>query len=461
MNLWTIKEIYKALELKQEIKKKIKFTGVSIDSRTIKKGNLYIPIKGKNYDGHDYIKEAFQKGAYASLIEIKKKKSFKNNGALIYVKDSLASLTKLSKFSRNRINNLKTICITGSSGKTTLKEWIYKIFKDLIKSYSTIGNLNNEIGMPLTLVNMPKSTELCILELGMNSPGEIKKLSGISKPDIAIITNIGSAHAGNFRKKSSIAEEKSEIFNFFNKNSIAIIPFDSAYYNLIYLKASKKTEKIYSFGYNKNCEIRIFKNQNHRLWKFFIINEEIEINKDVPFSNWASNICIILGLAKILGIKITKIIPKLKNLSPISGRGKVTKINFKKKKITLIDESYNSNPESLNQAIENLNDNKFSGSRKICIIGDMLELGKMSKVKHIRIVKPLLKIRPDIVITVGSYSKAIYENLPESFFKLHFDDYRNVFKKLLRMIKNKDIIMIKGSNSLNLHMISEKLIMLG
>ncbi len=461
MNLWTIEEIYKALELKQDIKTKIQFTGVSIDSRTIKKGNLYIPIKGKKYDGHDYIEEAFEKGANASLVENKKRKVLKNNGKLIFVRDSLTSLTKLSKFSRNRINNLKTICITGSSGKTTLKEWVYKIFKDVKKSYSTSGNLNNEIGMPLTLANMPKNTQLCILELGMNSPGEIKKLSEISKPDIAIITNIGSAHAGNFRKKSGVAEEKSEIFSFFNRKSIAIIPFENDYYDIIYMKASKKTDKIYSFGYDENCAIRIFKNKNDRLLKFSIFNEEIQIYKDLPFSNWASNICIILGLAKILGIKITKIMPKLKNLSPISGRGKVIKININKKIITLIDESYNSNPESLSKAIENLNDNKFSGLRKICIIGDMLELGKMSKDKHEKIVRPLLKAGPEVVITVGNHSKAIYENLPENFFKLHFDDYRNVFKKLLRIIKNKDIIMIKGSNSINLQMICEKLIMLG
>ena len=192
MNLWTINEIYKALDLKQDIKTKIQFTGVSIDSRTIKKGNLYIPIKGEKYDGHDYIEEAFKKGANASLVEIKKKELFKNNGTLIYVRDSLTSLIKLSQFSRNRINNLKTICITGSSGKTTLKEWTYKIFKDVKRSYSTLGNLNNQIGMPLTLANMPKNTQLCILELGMNSPGEIKRLSKISKPDIAIITNIGN-----------------------------------------------------------------------------------------------------------------------------------------------------------------------------------------------------------------------------------------------------------------------------
>ena len=333
MNLWTINEIYKALGLKQDIKKRIEFTGVSIDSRTIKKGNLYIPIKGKKYDGHDYIEEAFKKGAKASLIEIKRKNEFNNNGTLIYVKDSLESLTKISIFSSGRINNLKTICITGSSGKTTLKEWICKVFRGLKKTHSTFGNFNNEIGMPLTLANMSKNTQLCILELGMNSPGEIKKLSRISKPDIAIITNIGFAHAGNFTKESEIAEEKSEIFSFFNKNSIAIIPFENKYYNLIYLKASQKTREIYSFGYDERCPIRILQNKNNRFSKFSIINEEVEVNKNVPFLNWESNICIILSLAKILGIKITKIIPKLKKLSPISGRGEIIRINFGKKKI--------------------------------------------------------------------------------------------------------------------------------
>ncbi len=459
MNLWTNKEINRALLLDDNKDKEIVFSGISIDTRTIKKGDLYIPVKGKKFDGHNYIGEAFEKGALGSLIEFNKKKLAKDNGKLIFVKDTIKALNSLARFSRNRIKNLITICITGSSGKTTLKEWAFKTLKEFKKSYRTFQNYNNEIGMPLTLANMPRNTEVCILELGMNSPGEIRRLSKIAHPDIAIITNTGSAHSANFKDVKDIAEEKSEIFSFFKTNSIAMIPSESDYYDLMYKKASKRTEKIYSFGYDKKSNLRIFKKNS--IWKFSVLDEEIEFKKDISFINWDINVLLILGLMKILNLNLKKVVPILKRLHPIPGRGKTTQIVFKNKSFTLIDESYNSNPESLKHAIESLKNHKNLNSRKILVIGDMLELGKMSEIYHKNIVETLLKISPEIIITVGNYSKVIFENLPKRFLKFHFDNYENVFNKLLKIIKNKDVIMIKGSNSINLHLISQELIRLG
>ena len=145
-------------------------------------------------------------------------------------------------------------------------------------------------------------------------------------------------------------------------------------------------------------------------------------------------------------------------LKPIEGRGKKFQITYKKKSFTLIDESYNSSPESLAKAIENLKNLKFNHTRKICVIGDMLELGRMSKSCHLQIVENLLNTKPDIILTVGKHSNVIFEKLPESFSKFHFKNYKNVFDKLLSIIENDDIIMIKGSNSTNLHLVSKRLI---
>ena len=145
-------------------------------------------------------------------------------------------------------------------------------------------------------------------------------------------------------------------------------------------------------------------------------------------------------------------------LTPIEGRGKITQITYKKKSFTLIDESYNSSPESLARAIENLKNLKSNHTRKICVIGDMLELGRMTKSYHLKIVENLMNTKPDIILTVGKHSNAIFEELPENFLKFHFKNYKNVFDKLLSIIENKDIIMIKGSNSTNLHLVSKRLI---
>ncbi len=458
MIIWTIKEIYTALGLNYKVQKKLLFSGISIDSRTIKKGELYIPIKGKKFDGHDFISDAFKKGAKASLVEIKKKQKLLANKNLIFVKDTYQSLIKLALYSRNRTKNLTTICVTGSSGKTTVKEWITTIFKKYKPTYSTIGNFNNDIGLPLSLSNMPPNQKLCILELGMNAKGEINRLTKIAKPDIAIITNIGSAHSGNFNNLDDIAKEKSEIFSYLNNKGSAIIPNETNYYNIISEKAKKHTKNIYVFGSNSECDVRIEKFGNKNKWKFHILDDEIILKNSSLFNNWAPNIAIILAIIKIMKFELKLFIPKIKKLKPIKGRGKISVINHKNKKFTLIDESYNSNPESLSAAIKNLSTFNTSISRKICIIGDMLELGTNAKNCHLKIIKTILKVNPDVIITVGKLTKIIFDNLPRRFNKFHYNSHKKVLNKLLSILENEDVIMIKGSNSTNLHLISEQLI---
>ena len=459
MSLWKLQEIFTALGKKEKTNEEYIFSGVSIDTRTIKKGEIFIPIKGKNFDGHNFIEKAFKKGALASFSE--SKNNFEDKKLIIVVKNTQEALEKLAKYSRKRNKNLVTICVTGSSGKTTLKDWVSNAFKKHKKLYKTKGNLNNQIGLPLTLANMPRNTELCVLELGMNSPGEIKKLSKIAKPNIAIITSIGAAHSGNFSSIKRIAEEKSDIFSYCNKNSIAIIPRETKYFELINKKAITKTNKILTFGFDNICNIKFDKKNKNSKWNFNILGEKIVLENNFPFANWTHNIGIILCLSRILKIDLKKITPILKKLIPTEGRGKISKIKINNKNLTIIDESYNSNPESLNTALQNLSNFKYSSNRIICIIGDMLELGKMANTYHLKATKVLVKLKPQIIITVGEDSKIIFDNLPESFLKFHYYDYKNAMKKLFKIMRNKDVIMLKGSNSINLHLITKKLLDLG
>lgn len=459
MSLWTLEEIYNALDIKTNISENYIFSGVSIDTRTLKEGDLFIPIKGPRFDGHNFIEKAFKKGALASFSELIDEKS-KKEKLIISVSSTLKALEKLAKFSRKRNKKLIKICITGSSGKTTLKDWISKTFKEHKKIHNTEGNLNNKIGLPLTLANMPRNTELCVLEIGMNSPGEIKKLTEIARPNIAIITNIGVAHSANFLSDSGIASEKSDIFNYLNKSSIAIFPRETKYFDLIKQKALKKTKKIFIFGNEGICNIKVEKKMEFE-WHFNVSGEQTVLVNNFPFTNWSKNVAIILCLSKILNISLTKITPLLKKLRPTKGRGKISNVKINTKNLTIIDESYNSNPESLNAAIQNLSYFRSSNSRVICIIGDMLELGDKSNSYHLEVVNTLLRIKPNLIITVGQFSKIIFDNLPENFLKFHYYDYKNVFNKLLRIIRNKDVIMLKGSNSVKLHMITKQLLDLG
>ena len=238
---WDIKEIYEALSIKKSLVENFRFEKISIDSRNLNDKSLFVPIKGEKFDGHNFIDDAARKGVKFSLVEKNKKNLVKDKTInLIEVSDTQESLIKLAKHVRKKNTNFKVICITGSSGKTTLKDWLSQVLNKELNIYSNPGNFNNHIGMPLSLINIPPKTQICILELGMNNYGEIKKLAEIAKPHIAIVTNVGNAHIGNFKNSLEIANEKSDIFKFHNKNSFAIIPGDSKYLSLIQKKAKKK-----------------------------------------------------------------------------------------------------------------------------------------------------------------------------------------------------------------------------
>ena len=421
--IWNLKEINEALRIKKSVNYNFNFSNISIDSRNLDNNSLFIPIKGQNFDGHNFIDHAAQKGAKFSLVEKKKKHLVKNKKIrLIEVDNTQNSLVQLAKHVTKKNKNIKIICITGSSGKTTLKDWLSKILKKEFVVYSNPGNFNNHIGMPLSLVNIPQKSEICILELGMNSYGEIKKLAKIAKPHIAIITNIGNAHIGNFSNALEIAREKSDIFRYFNKNSTAILPGDSIYINLIKKKAQQKTNKIFTFGENEKCDSKFINLTDEKI-SFIISKQRIDLKKRIKFKNWEINISIILIVLKILKVNLKKLSQNLEKLKPLSGRGEIVKIKKGSKNIYLIDESYNSSPSALITAIENLNQKSFNSNEKILVIGDMLELGKFSNEFHKKIIQTVIEVQPRIVITVGNISDVISKNLPKNIKTFHFKKF--------------------------------------
>ena len=412
---------------------------------------------GKNFDGHHFIDEVAGKGVKFSLVERKKKDLVKDKTInLIEVSNTFTSLIKLAKYAKNKNTKLMVVCITGSSGKTTVKEWLSKILEKSFVVYSNPGNFNNHIGMPLTLVNIPDKTQICILELGMSSYGEIKKLAEIAKPNISIITNIGNAHIGNFKDSIEIAKEKSAIFDYFTKKSTAIIPGDSEYINLIKKKAKEKTNNIFTFGEKEDCHSTFKINKNNKIL-FSTLENQIVLEKRTDFKNWEINISIILIILKILKLDLTKFSLQLEKLKPLSGRGQIKKVKKDSKSFYLIDESYNSSPNALISSIENLTKIKFKDNSKVLVIGDMLELGKFSKEMHKKVIPTIINANPKVVITVGKFSKIISDNLPKNIKTFHFKKNINVYNRLIKEIRDNDIVMIKGSNSIKLSYISKVL----
>ena len=455
---WDIKEIYEALSIKKSLVENFRFEKISIDSRNLNDKSLFVPIKGEKFDGHHFIDDAASKGVKFSLVEKNKKNLVKDKTInLIEVSDTQESLIKLAKHVRKKNTNFKVICITGSSGKTTLKDWLSQVLNKELNIYSNPGNFNNHIGMPLSLINIPQKTQICILELGMNNYGEIKKLAEIAKPHIAIVTNVGNAHIGNFKNSLEIANEKSDIFKYHNKNSFAIIPGDSKYLSLIQKKAKKKTSKVFTFGENKNCYSQFNINNDNKI-SFTVSKQKIDLKKKISFKNWEINVSIILVVLKILKLNLRKFEKNLEELKPLSGRGEIKKIKKDKKKFYLVDESYNSSPSALITAIENLNEIKFKLNKKILVIGDMLELGKLSKEMHQKIIPTIIEVQPRLVITVGNSSEIISKNLPKNIKTFHFKKVFFVYNRLIKEIQDNDIVMIKGSNSIKLSDISRRIL---
>jgi MurE/MurF fusion protein len=424
----------------------------SINSKEIKKNDIFFAIKGKNKNGNLFIKEAFDKGA--SLAIVNKIDRSKNTFKQIKVENSLKFLTKASSIIRENFSS-KIIGITGSCGKTSLKELIATTLKKICKVTYSPKSFNNKYGVPLSLFNLSSQDNFGVFEIGMDKKGEINTLSKIIKPDVAIITNISYAHAKNFKNIKEIALAKSEIIQNVKDHGSIVLNADDEFYNFHKKIAIKRNLKIYTFSMKKkNSDVKLnFIKKEGKKYKIGIKTE----NKKLYFyisSNFESNIKNLL--AAITVIKIYKNIDKLNknifyNHQTPRGRGDISKIKINKKSIFLIDESYNSNPLSLNSAIKNFDKIKAKKTKKHLILGDMLELGKHSKKLHFEISSSINKSLINHVHVIGTHIKETYKNINKNKKGLIFKKKSQIIDLIKNNINNNDYLMIKGSNSTGLH----------
>ena len=305
---------------------------------------------------------------------------------------------------------------------------------------------------------MKSDTEICILEIGMNKPGEISILSKIAKPHISIITNIGPAHIGNFKNIDGIVEEKASIID---NSNLTLIPRDSKKFNLLKNHAIKKSKKYFTFGFSNQSDFQISEikklNDSENIVTFKLQDVQINVKLKVQANHWYINILILLSVIKLLRIKFSSFLKFLYHLAPQNGRGSIHHLIYKKKKITLFDDSYNSNPLSLKASLNSIKYLNKKNKRTVCIIGDMLELGKKTSKYHVEIIDSIVKSNADVVYTVGKYSKMINKNLPKSIESFHCNDLDVLYNYLRQNIIEGDFIMIKGSNSINLNSVCVKI----
>lgn len=452
--LWQGCELNEALSaLKQPVDSALVITGLSIDTRTIKPGDLFIALKGEKTDGHLYATCAIQKGASAVLTDHILEGIFKEQQ--IVVSDTMVALEELARYARQRTKAV-FVGITGSSGKTTTKEMLKTCFADQGSVFATGGNFNNQIGVPLTMAQIPQQTQFAVIEMGMNHTGEMRQLTKIVQPDISIITMIGSAHHAFFKTQEDIASAKAEIFEGQTQEGIAILNHDSPFFSYLKGKVTEnKIQHIVTFGSQQDsmyhldsCEVQADK----MLVKATIKGQQYQFSLNFLGRHFAQNALAVLAGVEAAGGDLNQAIASLEKALPVAGRGAVfTAQTDLFKDVQVIDDAYNANPSSMIASIASLGLRK--ASRKIAVLGDMLELGEQSQVLHESIATALIENKIDKVYTIGKEMQAAHNLLPINMKACHTMTASEMVPVLLRELKDKDCVLIKASFGMNLRLI--------
>ncbi len=415
-----------------------------IDSRKVKRGSIFIAIKGKNFDGHDFVKEAVKKGANAVVINKRNLNKFDDlDCTIITVKNTATAFGELAHFKREKLN-YKVIAITGSNGKTTTKEFASTILSERFKTHKTTANNNNHIGVPLTISEAKLSDEVLVLELGTNHFGEIKYISEIANPNIALLTNIGSSHLKYLKDKKSILNEKSDLVKVAEKNNGKIlINSDDTFLRQL----KNKFKNVITFGFKNNPDIKgnvlEFTDEGYPKIEVKYKNRKLVFTLSFLGEAQIVNILNAVSIALIAGLRKDEILSGIEKLESVPGRFEVKEL----KSLTLIDDTYNSNTESIISGIRSIKRIK-NRKKKIVILGDIFELGERAVEIHKELGGKINKLKPTEVITLGKMM-AFTDELLKGNHK-HFGNIRSLFYYL----KNKDfsdsVILIKGSRGMKM-----------
>ena len=428
---------------------------VIIDSRKAAKNTAFIAINGENNDGNLFAANALKSGCSLVLIdnlEIFQQLKTEATNNLILVKNSFNALYEIAKFQRSK-TKAKIIALTGSVGKTSIKDMLKSAFEKIGKTHATTSNLNNHYGAPLTMCNIEKDDEFVILEMGMNHANEIKPLSLLARPDITIISNIAMAHIGNFNNEEEIAAAKSEIFCGANQETIAILNKDDKYYNFLKdaaLSNNIEPENIVSFGKDprSNYAIAEIHTKNYQLSDVTIQYDSRQFKYEIASSNPSVifNSSIVVACLDTLVSDFSKALESFQSFKATAGRGNI----IKTEKFTIIDDSYNSNLFSSKAGVKYLKDLKtdLKAPRSVAFIGDMLELGKFSDQSHKELLQFCQKQNIDVIVAIGAEMQKAVKNLC-----IDIPVYLNckeISNEIENIVKPQDLIFVKGSRGIKM-----------
>jgi UDP-N-acetylmuramoyl-tripeptide--D-alanyl-D-alanine ligase len=421
--------------------------GVSIDTRAVARDDLFVALKGPRFDGHDFVAAALANGAAAAMVD--RPPPSADPARLLAVPDTMAGLEGLARAARARCG-ARIAAVTGSVGKTGAKEALALALSRQGPTHASAGNLNNHIGLPLSLARMPAAARFGVFELGMNHAGEIAPLSALLRPHVAIITTVEAVHIEYFPDVAAIADAKAEIFTGMDADGVAVLNRDNPYYDRLAGHArAHGIRRIWGFGEAAAAEARptkVLLEPEGSTVKAAILGRNIEFRLAMPGRHHVWNALAVLLAVAALDGDVEAAASALADVAPVAGRGVAADIPVPGGSFRLIDESYNASPAAVRAALHVLGMSRPGpGGRRVAVLGDMLELGSDSAALHAGLAAPLIEAGVALVFTTGPLMRGLQDALPPDRRGEHADDAAALAGLVAASVKAGDIVLVKGS----------------
>jgi UDP-N-acetylmuramoyl-tripeptide--D-alanyl-D-alanine ligase len=431
-------------------------TGVSIDTRTLEPGDLFVALTGEARDGHEFVADALKKGAAAALVS-RRPEGLAADAPLLMVNDTQAGLEGLGRAARER-TKARIVGVTGSAGKTTTKEMLRLILARSGSVHASAASYNNHWGVPLSLARMPLDTAYGVFEIGMNHAGEIRSLVKFVRPQVAIVTTIAPAHLEHFGRIEAIADAKSEIFEGIEPGGAAILPLENPQFDRLQWHAKEnRVSKIFTFGRSPEADARLLSSTAEADGQKVLATigkMRLAFTVNAAGGHIAMNAIAALLAARELGADVARGADELANFAALKGRG----ARFTAAGVEVIDESYNANPASMAAAIELLaRATPQRGGRRIAALGDMRELGNDSPNLHKALARNLAAARADLVFLCGPNMKALWDALPAKTRGHYAETSAELTPEMMRVLKTGDVVLVKGSFGSRMSVVIEAL----
>jgi len=442
-----IKNVLRA-ELKTDVHKGL-ITGVTIDSRTVGRGNLFVAIRGERFDGHDFVEEAARRGAIAVVVErnIPLPGPIKQEIAVLQVGDTVEALGRLARFYRHDLcGSVNVVGVTGTNGKTTVREMIYQVLSRTKKGSRSPHNFNNALGVPLTLFGIESDHEFAVVEIGTNAPGEVAALSRMAEPDVAVITQVGPSHLEGLKDVEGVSVEKVSIVAGLKDHGVLVCGTD---HGPTLERVGALGRHLITFGLEKDCDVYAEQVRRDTDGVRFITNDRCAVWLPMPGLHNVKNALAALAVVRRLGVSSQAFAEAMRDFAPAPGRMVCRNVNG----LTIIDDSYNANPVSMASALEELM-HYPEARRRVLVVGDMCELGESAGDYHEALGREVVEQGVDMLLTVGPLGAQVAEaSLAAGMGRGQTMRCKNS-KRMARLIKsmlfNGDVVLVKGSHAMEM-----------